>query len=139
MILPDTEQIFVYGTLRPPRAGTSPADTPLYPQIAPYVLDTEPAYILDAVLYDLGAYPGALPGTGTLHGDLLRVQAEALAIADRIEGHPRFYRRKRITVHTGEGPTEAWIYWAPEELCAGRPRITGGDWFTREHDGVENR
>jgi gamma-glutamylcyclotransferase (GGCT)/AIG2-like uncharacterized protein YtfP len=124
-------QLFVYGTLRPPRRDVPRADCRFYPEIAPYVVRGEAAQLPDALLYDLGAYPGARPGPGTVVGDLLCVHPEALAVTDRIEGHPRFFVRRRAVVRTGAGAGEAWVYWAPEAMCAERPRIPGGDWFAR--------
>lgn len=123
--------IFVYGTLRPPRAGTSPSDARFYPDIAPYVISAESAHLPHAVLYDLGAYPGARPGADTVVGDLLRVQPPALVITDRIEGHPRFFVRRRAVIHGADGPVKAWVYWAPEAISTDRPRIPNGDWFER--------
>lgn len=139
--MPDTTlHLFVYGTLRPPREGARADDSRLYPTIAPYVLEATPAHLQGAELYDLGAFPGARPGEGTLHGDLLRVRPAALALADQCEGHPDFFYRQEITVHTPQGPTQAWVYWAPPRLVAGQPRIKGGDWFTREAlDCIERR
>lgn len=124
--------IFVYGTLRPPRPGTSGEDSRFYPQIAPYVLTVEPAWLLDAELYDLGAFPGARRGEGVVYGDLLRAQPSVLPIVDAIEGHPQLFCRQKVTVHTHEETTEAWVYWATPELTSdGRP-IPCGDWFERE-------
>jgi gamma-glutamylcyclotransferase (GGCT)/AIG2-like uncharacterized protein YtfP len=127
----DEVKLFVYGTLRPPRPGHPPEDCRFYPEIASHVRRALPAHLSDAVLYDLGAYPGSRPGGGTVHGDLLIVDRAALTITDRIEGHPRFFRRARTTVYADEGTVAAWVYWAPEELVAGRPPIPSGDWLAR--------
>lgn len=124
-------RLFVYGTLRPPHAGSSSTDSRFYPEIAPYVVSADSAYLFNAVLCDLGAYPGARPGSNTVVGNLLCVAPEALTITDRIEGHPRFFVRRRARVRSEDGPVDAWVYWAPETLCAGKPRIPSGDWFTR--------
>lgn len=124
--------IFVYGTLRPPRPETLPDDSRFYPEIAPYVVRATPARVEGAVLYNHGAYPCARPGTGTVYGEVLQVKPEALAIADRIEGHPHLFERQRIAAHTDAGTEQAWIYWASPELIANCPRIPSGDWFVRE-------
>lgn len=84
------------------------------------------------MLYDHGAYPCARPGTGTVYGELLQVKPEALAIADRIEGHPHLFERQRVVVQTNAGTEEAWIYWASPELIEAYPRIPSGDWYVRE-------
>ncbi|MGD8626057.1 MAG: gamma-glutamylcyclotransferase [Anaerolineae bacterium] len=125
------ERVFVYGTLRPPRPGRPAGDTLFYERIAAHVRCAIPARLPGAILFDLGAYPAARPGEGLLQGDLLTVEPPALALMDRIEGHPDFFRRARVRVQTGDGPLEAWIYWAGEALVAGKPRIVEGDWFAR--------
>ena len=124
-------KLFVYGTLRPPQNDTPPTDTRFYPEIAPYVVGKGSAHLPDAVLYDLGSYPGARPGPSTVEGDLLCARPDALAITDRIEGHPHFYIRQQAAVHTEDGIVTAWVYWAPEEVCIDRPLIPSGDWFAR--------
>jgi len=128
----ESELLFTYGTLRPPQPYTSPEDSRYYPAIADLILAHQPATLAGGVLYDLGAYPAARPGAGILYGDLLHLDPAALPIADRIEGHPTFFQRKRVTVQTGDGNIEAWIYWAPAGLVVGKPLISGGDWFGRQ-------
>lgn len=128
----DPLKVFVYGTLRPPQPETRPEDSRFYPEIAPYVASATPARVEGAVLYDHGAYPCARPGKGTVHGELLQVRPAALAIADRIEGHPHLFERQRVAVHTATGTEEAWIYWASPELIENCSRIASGDWFARQ-------
>jgi gamma-glutamylcyclotransferase (GGCT)/AIG2-like uncharacterized protein YtfP len=125
------QYLFVYGTLRPPQADTPADDSRYFPALADHIRTHIPATLAGADLYDLGAYPAATPGTGVIQGDLLQIDAAALPIADRIEGHPTFYRRAQVTVQTMTGPVSAWIYWAPPGLATGRLRITNGDWFKR--------
>ena len=128
----DREHVFVYGTLRPPKPDTPEVDTRYYPQIASYIQAVTPARVLEAELYDLGTYPAARPGDNVIQGDLLTVDSQALIIMDRIEGHPTFFRRAKVLTHDSEtGSTEAWIYWAPEGLTLGKPRIPQGDWLQR--------
>lgn len=128
--------VFVYGTLRPPQAGTSPDDSRYYPQIAQYVKTTAPGRLSSAQIFDLGTYPAAVRGHGVVYGDVLDVRPKALEIMDRIEGHPSFYRREKVQIDTAEGPQNAWVYWAPRELTIGRPRIINGDWLRREYDST---
>lgn len=123
--------LFVYGTLRPPRPDTPAPDVRYYPAIADYIRHHQPATLTNAALYDLGAYPAATSGDGIIQGDLLLVDEAALPIADRIEGHPSYYRRAQVHVQTANGAVDAWIYWAPPGLTTGRQRITNGDWFQR--------
>ncbi len=133
------EQVFVYGTLRPPQPDTPLNDSRYYPQIAPYVEEVVAASLPKADLYDLGSYPAARPGQGTIRGDLLTVEAAALAIMDQIEGHPTFFRRSRVAVNTENGPVEAWVYWAPEGITLGKRRIGSGDWFQRTKNEEEEK
>lgn len=126
------QYLFVYGTLRPPKPNTLPEDARYYPAIAALIRSHQPATLAGAALYDLGAYPAATPGEGVIQGDLLQIEATALPIADRIEGHPTFFRRAAVTVQTAQGEVNAWIYWAPPGLTTGRARIVDGNWFTRE-------
>ncbi|WP_458319420.1 poly-gamma-glutamate hydrolase family protein [Mycolicibacterium brisbanense] len=45
-----------------------------------------------------------------VHGVLWRVTDHDLAALDSAEGVPVRYRRDRLTVHTVDGPTSAWVY-----------------------------
>jgi gamma-glutamylcyclotransferase (GGCT)/AIG2-like uncharacterized protein YtfP/general stress protein 26 len=126
------EQVFVYGTLRPPRVDIPPDSSRFYPQIKKYVQASTPATLSAAVLYDMGTYPSARPGKGEVHGDLLTLDPAALPIMDLLEGHPHFYYRERVSVQTGSGAVDAWIYWAPEALLVAASQITSGDWFARQ-------
>lgn len=128
------DTLFVYGTLRPPQADTTPADSRYYPTIASYIRSHQPATLHAAALYSLGTYPAAIPGQGNIEGDLLYVDEGALPIADRIEGHPHFFRRTRVTVQIAEQRAEAWVYWASTELTLGKPRILSGNWFRRTQE-----
>jgi gamma-glutamylcyclotransferase (GGCT)/AIG2-like uncharacterized protein YtfP len=81
-------------------------------------------------LYDLGDYPGAVPGEGAIVGELYELASpavlELLDEAERVEADPPLYRR--VLVEAGGAP--AWLYlWAgPVDSSA---RITSGDWFRR--------
>jgi len=130
--MPRSEQMFVYGTLRPPQPDRPAADSRFYPQIAAHVLSARPATLAEAELYNLGSYPALRPGQGVVYGDLLEMAPAALEITDRIEGHPTFYRRDRVKVQIEIGLVEAWVYWAPNGICLGKPRISCGDWFRRQ-------
>ena len=128
------EKVFVYGTLRPPQNNSSKNDSRYYFHIDRYVKAAEAAQLDQADLFNLGAYPAARPGAGTLYGDLLTLEPEALPIIDRIEGHPKFFRRERVVVNTGSGQTNAWIYWAARGLVVGMRLIGCGDWFRRQEE-----
>lgn len=51
------------------------------------------------------------PFDGSLvHGVVWRLSDHDLATLDSAEGVPVRYRRDRLTVHTDDGPAEAWVY-----------------------------
>ncbi|MGE2688528.1 poly-gamma-glutamate hydrolase family protein [Mycolicibacterium pulveris] len=56
-----------------------------------------------------------------VHGVLWRLTDHDLATLDSAEGVPVRYRRDRLTVHTHNGPTEAWVY-IDHRVEAGPPR-----------------
>jgi gamma-glutamylcyclotransferase (GGCT)/AIG2-like uncharacterized protein YtfP len=84
-------------------------------------------------LYDLGSFPGAVPGDGALCGELFRVRdPRAWCTLDRYEGarpgneEASLFVRRRVSMAAPAGRT-AWVYWyngAPEE----RARVPSGDW-----------
>ncbi len=45
-----------------------------------------------------------------VHGVLWHISDDDLATLDTAEGVPLRYRRDRLTVHTGDGPSPAWVY-----------------------------
>src|SRR5258705_7606458 len=45
-----------------------------------------------------------------VHGVVRWLTAQFLATVDVAEGVPARYRRDRLTVHTDDGPSEAWVY-----------------------------
>ncbi len=130
-IIANTVQVFVYGTLRPPRPDTVIDDSRYYAQVERYVESAVPACVNGAKMYTFDSYPGAVQGGGTIRGDLLTVRPKALKIMDRIEGHPTFYTRSKVEVQTETKSTRAWIYWAPKEMVIGRRQIVNGDWLLR--------
>jgi phage replication-related protein YjqB (UPF0714/DUF867 family) len=56
-----------------------------------------------------------------VHGVVWQVSDRDLATLDRVEGVPVRYRRDRLTVHTVEGPAEAWVY-IDHRVVPGPPR-----------------
>lgn len=126
-----TVSVFVYGTLRLPLPDTPPHDCRYYFEIEPHIKSAEPAHLPQTVLFDMGAYPAAARGQGTVRGDLLHVRRLALDVMDQIEGHPEFFRREKVRVFTESGTAQAWVYWAPRGLTTGRSVIGNGDWLQR--------
>lgn len=89
---------------------------------------TEPGF----ELADLGAFPAmSAAGGGAVAGEVYAVDAATLAALDRLEGHPRFYRRSWIRLATG-AHVEAYLL--EREQVRGRPRILSGNWRNREKE-----
>lgn len=63
-----------------------------------------------------------------IHGEVWKVSALALARIDRLEGHPRWYRRLQTPVHLNSKKRlmfHAWLYFMPVPVDLGVP--TFGD------------
>ena len=89
----------------------------------------------DGILYDLGRFPGAVPGDGIVRGELLRLHdPQVLRVLDRYEGYDAdreddsLFVRRRVEVQEPSART-AWVYWFNGDLT-GRPRVESGDWAT---------
>ncbi len=115
-------RVFVYGTL-------------LQGEPNHYILE-HACFVREArtpavfTLCDLGSFPALLAdGSTAVLGEVYEVDAATLARLDRLEGHPRLYRRTPITLDDGE-PVEAYVM-APGRAWSERI-ITNGDWRTRE-------
>lgn len=94
----------------------------------------------DGLLYDLGRFPGAVEGDGTVHGDLCRVQtASAWTALDRYEGFSpedessSLFVRRRVDLRE-PSDTTAWVYWY-NGPTRGHSPVASGDWvaYVREH------
>lgn len=123
--------LFVYGTLRP--GGSA------FGRVALFVKAIARAVLAGADLYDLGAYPMALPGDGAVVGELLTLHDETYVYAlhrlDRYEGYDArrdggLYLRRRVMVTTAAGLVAAWTYFGTSDAAANGRRIPGGDWLT---------
>ena len=64
-------------------------------------------------------------------GEVYEVDQATLAALDRLEGHPRFYRRTRIALEDGAA-VETYLL-APEQV-EGRPVIDSGNWRSRRKE-----
>ena len=92
---------------------------------------------IEAMLFDLGIYPAAVPGEGRVWGELFETdEPEAvLAALDSIEGYRpddlahSLYTRAQAPVTLSDGRSlEAWVYFYNAPL--GRaPRIASGDYL----------
>lgn len=89
----------------------------------------------EGTMYHLGDYPGAVPGSAVLHGELFRVESsECWDVLDQYEGYiseqeeASLFVRRTVTLQ--EPPdTQAWVYWYNREPT-GYPHVTSGDWQT---------
>lgn len=75
------------------------------------------------VLRDLGAFPAATPGPGTIYGELYEV--DSLATLDVVEGYPHLYNRVDTNVYVASKEHRAWIYFMEESDA---PIIESGVW-----------
>jgi gamma-glutamylcyclotransferase (GGCT)/AIG2-like uncharacterized protein YtfP len=111
-------RVFVYGTL----LSGEPNHRLLVGAELVGEARTEPAFDL----VNLGAFPAMVPGGGTaVAGEVYEVDPPTLDALDRLEGHPRFYRRHAVRLHDGD---EVLAYLLTQDQARGRPRITSGDW-----------
>ena len=113
-------RVFVYGTLL--------AGEPNHRVLAGAKLvaqaRTEPAF----ELRDLGPFPGLVRGgEHAVVGEVYEVDVPTLAALDRLESHPRFYKRTRIAL---EGALVETYLLTPEQV-EGRPIIASGNWRQR--------
>ena len=111
-------RVFVYGTL----LSGEPNHRLLADAELVGAARTEP----DFDLVSLGAFPAMIRGGGTAIADeVYEVDRPTLDALDRLEGHPRFYRRRAVRLDDGG---EVLAYLLTPDQVRGRPRITSGDW-----------
>lgn len=111
-------RIFVYGTLLKGGGNHRLLTTARFAGAA----RTAPAF----ELRDLGGCPGlVLGGTQAVMGEVYEVDEPTLAALDRLEGHPRFYRRSSIALEDG---AVAEAYLLPAHRVEGCRVISSGSW-----------
>lgn len=89
---------------------------------------TQPAF----TLYDFGPYPAMVAiGNHAIVGEVYEVDEPTLAAMDRLEGHPRFYRRTSIRLK--DGSTVETYLLQPEQVGQ-LPIIPSGSWRGRYKD-----
>jgi gamma-glutamylcyclotransferase (GGCT)/AIG2-like uncharacterized protein YtfP len=113
----ECELVFVYGTLR--RGGVN------HPWLAGASFEGE-GQLPGAVLHDLGPFPMAVEGNGRIHGEVFAVGARGLADLDRLEGHPRLYRRRRLSLADGR---RVWVYLGEARQVRHAPALDDGRWL----------
>ncbi|MFP2420458.1 gamma-glutamylcyclotransferase [Pseudescherichia vulneris] len=77
-------------------------------------------------LYSLGHYPGAVPGDGTVVGEVYRIDASTLAELDALRTKGGEYARRLIQTPYGS----AWMY-VYQRPVDGFTRIESGNWIDR--------
>lgn len=124
------EQVFFYGTLR---TGFTRR-----PQIG---IDPKLTFIgrgsIQALLFDLGIYPAAVPGDGRVRGEVFETDDPAAVLSglDAIEGYrpaapeQSLYTRVQAPVVLDDGRTvTAWVYFYNAPLGQAR-QILSGDYL----------
>ncbi len=125
-------QLFVYGSLR------SGFNHPAYAYISPYFVLVGSAKV-KGKLYDLGAYPAAIPTDEESYilGELYQLKEQedfswAIAQVDDYEGvnpepgETAMYKREMTSVYMQDKIISAWIYWYNLDV-SGKPLINSGD------------
>jgi gamma-glutamylcyclotransferase (GGCT)/AIG2-like uncharacterized protein YtfP len=128
---PEPKLLFAYGTLRPNLAG------PAWQLVARLV--PAGAATVRGLLYDLGGYPGMVPGDGLVHGELLQLsdpdQLVALDAYEESDGPNPLFCRRLTMARQGTGEeTIVWAYFYARSV-AGAPRIPGGDYLAQRMGG----
>ena len=88
----------------------------------------------DGTLYDIGPFPGAVPGAGTIHGELFRLDSpEVWTVLDQYEGYdpdqPEASPFVRRRVELAAPDVTAWVYWYNGDPTS-HPRVSSGSWAT---------
>lgn len=78
-------------------------------------------------LYDLGSYPGVVPGKGQVYCEVYRVDASILGELDALRTPYGEYKRQLIWTPYGG----AWLY-IYQYPITGRQQIKSGDWLLRD-------
>lgn len=114
-------RVFVYGTLmrgEPNHGFLANAEF-----VGPAT--TAPEY----VLVTLGAFPAMVRGgIQPVEGEVYLVGPDALERLDRLEGHPKFYRREQIIL---EDDSVVDTYLLSARQVAGCPVVNSGSWRRR--------
>ena len=110
------ELVFVYGTLKRGHGN--------HHWLAEATFQGE-AVLPDVVLHDLGPFPMAVPGEGSVWGELYAVEAAGLARLDRLEGYPRLYDRRPLRLADGR---RAWVYLGRPNQVRHVSAIADGCW-----------
>ncbi len=103
------QHVFVYGSLK---VGFGNHEHFFGDNTKAMLCGTYRTKVKNYVMYDLGYFPAvAMSSTahdkGAIEGELYLVTPHILSRLDRLEGHPNFYKRKRVLLDDG---TWAFMY-----------------------------
>jgi gamma-glutamylcyclotransferase (GGCT)/AIG2-like uncharacterized protein YtfP len=126
--------VFVYGTLRRGEAND------IHRLLPPPRFVGQAA--MAGVMYDLGAYPGVVLGSGgTVTGEVYTIEPALERVLDEIEEiYPQqrdeyFKRELRITV--GNRQLDCLVYEINAAYVKGKPVIASGDWVQVDSAGSQ--
>jgi len=105
--------VFVYGTLRSDHSNHHLLkDANCYG--VGNTVEKYSMYLISGYPY-VTSFESRYPIVGELYG----IDASTLSILDKMEGHPRHYERKEISVVVGENQYNAWMYFKePQGILA---------------------
>lgn len=112
------EPVFVYGSLRRGMHN--------------HRVMGESEFLAEATLtgfsmFQVSSFPAIVEGNGSVKGELYLVDDATLARLDRLEGHPRMYRREMVTVQSGDVLAQVWAYVWQQSVDRLTP-VSSGDW-----------
>ncbi|MCE0828297.1 MULTISPECIES: gamma-glutamylcyclotransferase family protein [Buttiauxella] len=110
-------RIFVYGSLRRKQGNSH------WMTNAQWLGDH---HVENYALYNLGHYPGVVPGEGSVVGEVYRIDASTLSELDALRTKGGEYKRQLIQTPYGS----AWMY-VYQRQVDGLTRIESGDWVDR--------
>ena len=112
-------RIFVYGSLRRKQGNSH------WMTNAQWLGDFS---VENHQLYSLGHYPGAVPGNGSVLGEVYRIDASTLGELDALRTAGGEYKRQLIQTPYGG----AWMY-VYQRSVEGKTLIESGDGLDRDH------
>ena len=103
-------KLFIYGTLKKGQCRNSALEG----QTFLGEVSTEPNY----KLYRVSSFPGIVPVKDgiAIKGELWEVDARCLAALDRIEGHPKLFKRDTIQLQGHSEPIESYFWQGSTDL-----------------------
>ncbi|WP_457756118.1 gamma-glutamylcyclotransferase family protein [Thermodesulfatator indicus] len=82
-------------------------------------------------MYDLGWYPGIVPGPGTVYGEVYEIDLKTLFILDEVEDEGQEYERKILPVKLEDGKVVhafVYVYKGPVE---NKLKVKDGLWLKK--------